>query len=137
MSLGEIYKHLLDARQIAPVLLKPLFPLYLRWYNQNKCCKYHPKAIGHSIDKCTSFKYKVANLLKFGWIVLDDDKIRPNINSNPLPTYELEGSVNAIKIDEEAVEKVLDLGKVEIPMKNLLGMLPKIEKVKSKPLLIW
>lgn len=86
--------------------------------------------MGHHIDKCTSFKHKVTTLLKHGWIVLDDDNIRPNIKNNALPTHKSEGSVNDLKKEEEKPKEILNMGKLEVPMKDLLGMLKEIEYVK-------
>lgn len=62
--------------------------------------------------------------------MLGDDKIKPNINSNLLPTCELGGSMNALEIDEKEQKEILDLEKLEISMKDLLGMLLEIEQVK-------
>lgn len=81
-------------------------------------------------------KHKVTALLKHGWIVLDDVKVRPNINNNLLPTHESKGSVNVLEKGEKELEKVLDLGKLEVPIKDLLRVLIEVKQVKLELLII-
>lgn len=70
--------------------------------------------------------------------MLDNNKIDPNINKNPLIAYgsTLGGSVNALEEDEEELEEALDLKKLEIPKKELFGMFSDLECVQPKPLII-
>lgn len=70
--------------------------------------------------------------------MLEDDKISPNIKKNPLPTHRaiLGGSMNALEKDEEELEEDLNIGELEIPMKELFNILAEIKYIKLEPLII-
>lgn len=44
--------------------------------------------------------------------------------------------MHALEKDKKEPEEVLDLGKLEVRMKDLLGVFTEIESIKSKPLII-
>ncbi|XP_040931876.1 uncharacterized protein [Gossypium hirsutum] len=91
MMYRELYQSLFNAHAIAPFHLKPLQPLYPKWYDANAKCEYHAGISGHSIENCTGFKKAVERLLKMGVVKFDDT---PS-NKNSLPNHGDQG-VNAV-----------------------------------------
>ena len=79
-----MYQKLLSIGQIAPEPLTPLQPPYPNWYKPELNCEYHAGITGHSIYTCNAFKRKLLQLIKAGWIELED---APNVNTNPLPNH--------------------------------------------------
>lgn len=84
LPLNEMYQKLLSIGQIAPEPLTPLQPPYPNWYKPELNCEYHAGITGHSIYTCNAFKRKLLQLIKAGWIELEDT---PNVNTNPLPNH--------------------------------------------------
>jgi len=72
MSISITYTKLLSNRisngLVVVCLLKPLQPPYPKGYDVNAKCDYHGWAIGHSTERCLSFKCKVQSLLDSGWL---------------------------------------------------------------------
>jgi hypothetical protein len=81
LPLNEMYQKLLSIGHIALEPLAPMRPLYPTWYNPELNCEYHAGIAGHSIHTCNAFKRKLLQLIKVGWIELED---APNVNTNPL-----------------------------------------------------
>jgi hypothetical protein len=50
------------------------------WYKLDLTCEYHARNFGHKIDIYSTFKRKLLQLFKAGWITFEDT---PNINSTP------------------------------------------------------
>ncbi|XP_016690860.2 uncharacterized protein [Gossypium hirsutum] len=90
----ELYQNLFDAHVVSPFYLKPMQPLYPKWYDANVQYKYHTGTKGHSIENCTAFKKLVERLINLG-IVKIGDSSGPNVADNPLPNHDNKG-VNAI-----------------------------------------
>ncbi|XP_061946422.1 uncharacterized protein LOC133670035 [Populus nigra] len=84
LPLNEMYQKLLSIGQVAPEPLTPVQPPYPNWYKPELTCKYHAGVAGHSIHTCNAFKRKLLQLIKVGWIALED---APNMNTNPLPNH--------------------------------------------------
>ncbi|RDX66435.1 hypothetical protein CR513_54794, partial [Mucuna pruriens] len=83
---STLFPLLLKRGVIAILPLKPLEPPYPRSYDPNAKCDYHSGAVGHSTERCWSFKHKVQDLIEAGWLGFEGNK--PNIGTNPLPTHE-------------------------------------------------
>jgi hypothetical protein len=84
LPLNEMYQKLVSIGQVAPEPLKPVQPPYPNLYKPELTCEYHAGVAGHSIHTCNAFKIKLLQLIKAGWIALED---APNVNTNPLPNH--------------------------------------------------
>ncbi|XP_024449452.2 uncharacterized protein LOC112326273 [Populus trichocarpa] len=84
LPLNEMYQKLLSIGQVAPEPLTPVQPPYPSWYKPELTCEYHAGIAGHSIQTCNAFKRKLLQLIKAGWIELEDTS---NVNTNPLPNH--------------------------------------------------
>jgi len=84
LPLDEMYHKLLSIGQVAPEPLTPVQPPYPSWYKPELTCEYHAGVAGHSIHTCNAFKRKLLQLIKAGWIELEDTS---NVNTNPLPNH--------------------------------------------------
>jgi hypothetical protein len=84
LPLDEMYQKLLSIGQVAPEPLTPVQPPYPSWYKPELTCEYHAGIAGHSIHTCNAFKRKLLQLIKAGWIELEDTS---NVNTNPLPNH--------------------------------------------------
>ncbi|RDX78035.1 hypothetical protein CR513_41753, partial [Mucuna pruriens] len=81
-----LFPLLLQKNMIAVLPLKPLEPPYPRSYDPNTKCDYHARAVGHSTERCWSFKHKVQDLIDARWLRFKGNEL--NISTNPLPTHE-------------------------------------------------
>ncbi|RDY11087.1 hypothetical protein CR513_04289, partial [Mucuna pruriens] len=99
---------LLQRGMVAVLPLKPLEPPYPKAYNPNAQCDYHSGAMGHSTERCWSFKHKVQEeeivqkisqvavvgqegARSFQPLIIRCDLIRPEpliLAIPPKPTYE-------------------------------------------------
>ncbi|OVA05245.1 hypothetical protein BVC80_8255g12 [Macleaya cordata] len=63
-----------------------------KWYKANLHCDFH-QAAGHATDRCIALRHEIQNLLEANKINIPGVTLpsKPNINSNPLPTYRVEG----------------------------------------------
>ena len=59
MSYIELLPSLLQNVVVAICPMKPLQPPYPRNYDPNTKCEYHCEVVGHSIENCKQYKYKV------------------------------------------------------------------------------
>ncbi|XP_073260177.1 uncharacterized protein [Populus alba] len=100
--------------EIALILVPPMQPPSLAWYNPEVTCEYHAGNAGHNIEICVAFKKRVLQLIKVGWVTFEDS---PNVNINPLPKHTAGCSeVNAMEIHNKG--KVL-----KVTMTRLYEML--------------
>ncbi|XP_034899372.1 uncharacterized protein [Populus alba] len=103
ITLKELYAKLLSIGQIAPLTVPLMQPPFPTWYNPEVTCEYHAGHASHNIEACFAFKSKVLQLIKVGWVTLED---LPNVNSNPLPKHVASSAgVNTMEIDSK--ERVL------------------------------
>jgi hypothetical protein len=79
-----MYQKLLSIGHVAPEPLTPVPPPYPSWYKLELTCEYHVGVAGHSIYTCNAFKRKLLQLIKAGWIELEDTS---NVSTNPLPNH--------------------------------------------------
>jgi hypothetical protein len=80
-----MYQKILSIGQVAPEPPTPVQPPYPSWYNKlGLTCEYHAGVAGYSIHTRNAFKRKLLQLIKVGWIALED---APNVNTNPLPNH--------------------------------------------------
>ncbi|RDX93934.1 hypothetical protein CR513_23744, partial [Mucuna pruriens] len=86
MPYSTLFPLLLQKGMIAVMPFKPLEPPYPRSYDPSAKCDYHSGAVGHSTERCWSFKHKVQDLIEAGWLGFEGNK--PNISTNPLPAHE-------------------------------------------------
>jgi len=91
----ELLLDLLSNALVAIYPMKPLQPPHSKNFDVHATCGYHGGAIGHSIEKCLSFKHKVQALVDSGWLKFQENK--PNINANPLFGHD-NASINAINL---------------------------------------
>ncbi|XP_016676239.1 uncharacterized protein [Gossypium hirsutum] len=94
MTYRELYQNLFDAHVVSPFYLKPMQPLFSKWYDTNAQCEYHAGIARHTIENYTAFKKLVKRFIKMG-IVKFDDPTKPTVTGNPLPSHS-ENGVNAI-----------------------------------------
>ncbi|KAJ1386693.1 hypothetical protein SESBI_40618 [Sesbania bispinosa] len=62
ISYSELYDTLLKANLVAPEVPKPVSNPPPKLYNANERCKFHMGEVGHSIERCLSFKIRVQKL---------------------------------------------------------------------------
>jgi len=79
-----------------------LEPPYPKYFDVNATCDYHGGAIGHSTEKCLSYKHKVQALIDSGWLKFQENK--PNIKANPLSGHD-NASINAIDLEGHQLVK--------------------------------
>ena len=75
MTYTEFFPQLIANHLVKPIVLKPLTPPFLKWYNPNAQCEYHARIPGHSTEDCTLFKYKVQGLVWSGALNFDEPSI--------------------------------------------------------------
>ncbi|XP_061951881.1 uncharacterized protein LOC133674685 [Populus nigra] len=89
MPLKDMYAKLLSIRQIALIPTLPLQPQFPIWYKPELTCEYHASILGHGLETCYTFKKKLLELIKIGWVSFEDT---PKINSKPLPSHDASNS---------------------------------------------
>ncbi|RDY08028.1 hypothetical protein CR513_07784, partial [Mucuna pruriens] len=102
MSYTALLPKLLQKNVIAVLPLEPLEPPYPRSYDPNAKCEYHARAMGHSIERCWSFKHKVQDLIDAGWLGFEENE--PNVSTNPLPAHGGQ-SINALSHEIQSPER--------------------------------
>ncbi|XP_027912207.1 uncharacterized protein LOC114171269 [Vigna unguiculata] len=98
----ELLPDLLRNALVAICPMKPLEPPYPKYFDVNATCDYHGGAIGHSTEKCLSYKHKVQALIDSGWLKFQENK--PNIKTNPLSGHD-NASINAIDLEGRQLVK--------------------------------
>ena len=96
MTYTELLPDLLRNALVAICPMKPLEPPYPKYFDVNATCDYHGGAIGHSTEKCLSYKHKVQALIDSGWLKFQQNK--PNIKVNSLSRHD-NVSINAIDLE--------------------------------------
>lgn len=94
------------------------FP-YSSRHNLNCSCAFHAGYITHSTEDCGLFKAKVQELIDQK--ILSFYEEQPNLKINHLPVH-YESTINVIE-EEECIELVREVAKVNIPMTFLLKKL--------------
>jgi len=84
MPLKDMYAKLLSIGHIAPIPALPLQSPFPIWYKPELTCEYHAGNPGHGIETYYTFKKRLLELIKIGWVFFKD---KPNVNSNPLPKH--------------------------------------------------
>jgi len=84
MPLKDLYAKLLSIGHIAPIPALPLQPLFPIGHKPELTCDYHAGNPWHDLETCYTFKRRLLELIKIGWVSFEDT---PNINSNPLPSH--------------------------------------------------
>jgi len=95
MSYTELLPTLLQRAMVAICPLKPLQPPYPKFYYNNAKCDYHGGEVGHSIENCKAFKFKVQSLIDNWLLTFQENK--PNVDKNPLSGH-AGPSTNALKV---------------------------------------
>ncbi|KAH1265557.1 hypothetical protein GmHk_01G001239 [Glycine max] len=105
MAYSELWPSLLENHLVVAIPGKVFQPPYPKWYNSNATCAYHSGALGHNIDSCLPFKYKVQHLINVGWLSFQEEG--PNVKTNPLASHG-GASINAIEKDRPSGSKRLE-----------------------------
>jgi len=102
-------------------------PPYPRNYDPNAKCEYHGGVVGHSIENCRQFKYKVQQLIDAGWLTFQEDK--PNVEKNPFSSH-ASPSTNVILRDvcQSLVRRVED---IKSPLKDIFTLICQMGYFKS------
>ncbi|KAJ1392638.1 hypothetical protein SESBI_35595 [Sesbania bispinosa] len=91
ISYSELYDTLLKANLVAPEVPRPVSNPPPKWYNANECCKFHMGEVGHSIERCLSFKIRVQKLRDIGQVnfEVEDSKQASGtvVGNDPLPKH--------------------------------------------------
>jgi len=127
MLYTELLPSLLQNSLVAICPMKPPQPPYSRNYDPNAKCEYHGGVVGHSIENCRQFKYKVQQLMDVGWLTFQEDK--PNVEKNPLSSH-ASPSTNAIlrDIGQSLVRRVED---IKSPLKDISTLICQMGYFKS------
>ncbi|RDY12590.1 hypothetical protein CR513_02583, partial [Mucuna pruriens] len=123
MTYITLFPKLLQKNLIAVRPLKPLENLYPRSNDPNTKCDYHAGAIGHSTERCWSFKHKVQDLINVGWFGFEENE--PNVNTNSLPVHGGQ-SINVLSHEIQSSSRI-ETSPVE------LGEVAMLERVESPP----
>jgi len=102
----ELLSNLLRNALVAICPIKPLEPPYPKYFDVNATCDYHRRAIGHSTEKCLSFKRKVQALIDSGWLKFQENK--SNIEANPLSGHG-NTSINVIDLEGHKLTNVSEI----------------------------
>jgi hypothetical protein len=92
--------------------LAPMIPPYPPYYDASATCDYHDASLGHNIENCKAFKFKVQELIDRKLLSFKEES--PNVKINPLPGH-ASSSVNVVEEIEE-FEVVKEVAKVKTPM---------------------
>ena len=66
MTYNDLLPHLIANQFVKPIVLEPLTPPFLEWYNPDAHCEYHARVLGHSIEDCALSKDEVQKLIESG-----------------------------------------------------------------------
>ena len=75
MTYTDLLPTLLQRAMVAICPMKPLQPPYPKFYEANARCDYHGGAVGHSVENCRAFKFKVQSLIDSGWLTFQENKL--------------------------------------------------------------
>jgi len=82
MTYTDLLPTLLQGAMVPICPMKPLQPLYPKFYDANVRCDYLGGAVGHSVENCRACKFKVQSLIDSKWLTFQENK--PNVKKNPL-----------------------------------------------------
>ena len=99
--------------------MKPLQPPYPKFYDGNARCYYHGGVVGHSIENCRVFKFKVQSLIDSGWLTFQENK--PNVENNPLSGH-AGPSTNDV-ISEEGQGLIRSVEKLKSSLKDIFSLI--------------
>ncbi|XP_057972782.1 uncharacterized protein LOC131160926 [Malania oleifera] len=85
MPYADLFPQLCERGMVMTIPTIPITDPLPRWFDPNARCVYHTNYLGHSIDQCWAFKYKVQSLKDAGWLAFDDKPT--GIQGNPLPNH--------------------------------------------------
>ncbi|XP_017420393.2 uncharacterized protein LOC108330418 [Vigna angularis] len=122
----ELLPQLVKKGLVAICPMKLIQPPYPRGYDADARCSYHGGGIGHSIERCVAFKYKVQALIDSGWLKFQEDK--PNTDTNPLSGH---GSTSTNAIQAEKHELIRDVRKIQSSRRFIFGALLKVGLVEG------
>ncbi|XP_017629279.1 uncharacterized protein LOC108472291 [Gossypium arboreum] len=113
MTYKELYQSLFDTHMVTPFYLKPLQPLFPKWYDANAQYKYHVVVVGYSIENYTTFKKLVERFIQMGIVKFDN---APN-TENPLHNH-TDSGVNTI--DRSMGKRIkVNIAEVKTPLKRV------------------
>ncbi|KAH1214980.1 hypothetical protein GmHk_13G036228 [Glycine max] len=107
MAYSELWPSLLENHLVVAIPGKVLQPPYPKWYDPGAKCVYHSGVLGHNIDSCIPFKYKVQHLISAGWLAFQEEG--PNVKTNPLASH---GSASVNAVEEDGPSRTKRLGDV-------------------------
>ena len=128
VSYTDLLPTLLRKALVAVCPMRPLQPPYPKNCNASAKCNYHGGAVGHSIEDCKAFKFKVQSLIDSGWLTFQEDK--PSIENNPLSGH-ASTSTNAI-MDEDGFGLVRKVDKIKSSMEYVFMTLCQTGLLKAK-----
>ncbi|CAN1132462.1 hypothetical protein LINPERHAP2_LOCUS7036, partial [Linum perenne] len=130
ISYTELYPRLLKNKQVAPAPYQQPSPPFPKWYNPEARCEYHGGAVGHLIENCPAFKYRVQDLIRAGWLKFEEHPDHPNVNKNPLPNHSGNSS-NAIFLQEgHHIKRKVD--EVNMPFEYVCKILQNTGYIQSE-----
>jgi len=119
MTYTDLLPTLLQRAMVAICPMKPLQPPYPKFYDSNARCDYHGGAVGHSIENCRAFKFKVQSLIDSGWLTFQENK--PNVEKNPL-SGRAGPSTNAV-ISEEGQGLIRSVENMKSSLKDIFSLI--------------
>jgi len=119
MSYTKLLLTLLQRAIVAISPMKPLQPPYPKFYDANAKCDYHSGAVGHSIENCKAFKYKVQSLIDNGWLTFQENK--PNVDKNLLSGHA--GPFTNALISEEGQRLIRSVRDIKSPLKDVFSLI--------------
>jgi len=127
ISYTKLLPSLFQNALVAICPMKPPQQPYPRNYDPNTKCEYDGGVVGHSIENCKQFQYKVQQLIDVGWLTFQEDK--PNDEENPLSSH-VGPSTNAIMRDvgQSLVRRVED---IKSPLKDVFAIICQMGYFKS------
>ncbi|XP_052723845.1 uncharacterized protein LOC128193782 [Vigna angularis] len=121
MTYTELLPHLVKKGLVAICPMMPMQPPYPRGYDAEAKCSYHGEGVGHSTERCMSFKHKVQALIDAGWLKFQEDK--PSIDANPLSGH---GSASTNAIEVKKHELIRDASKIRSSRRFIFEELLKL-----------
>ncbi|KAH1198628.1 hypothetical protein GmHk_18G052169 [Glycine max] len=107
MAYSELWPSLLENQLVVAIPGKVFPPPYPKWYDPGAKCVYHSGALGHNIDSCIPFKYKVQHLISAGWLAFQEEG--PNVKTHPLASH---GGASVNTVEEDGPSRTKRLGEV-------------------------
>ncbi|XP_045822052.1 uncharacterized protein LOC123914933 [Trifolium pratense] len=109
---GQILPYMLQKGMIELKQLPPVVPPYPAHFKSDVKCDYHSGALGHTIENCKAFKYKVQELIDQKLLTFKEEG--PNVKTNPLPGH-AGPSVNTVE-DDGGIQLINEVSKIRTPL---------------------